>query len=71
MRAVIPIENLREAACLAAVERAVLATDGVTGLEIDLDGTAIVVDFDERVTDEQDLRRRVGLVRERAYGSSA
>lgn len=70
IRAVIAIENLREAACLAAVERAVLAHDGLTGLEVDLNGTAIVVDFDEQVTDELDLRTRVGLVAERADGSS-
>lgn len=60
MRSAITIHGLREPACLAAVERVVLATRGVTGLDVHLDGGMVVIDFDESVVDEADLRTRIG-----------
>lgn len=61
MRAIIAVDGLRARRCLAAVERAVLASPAVTSLDIDLATETIVVDFDERAIDAADLRDRVRL----------
>lgn len=56
VRAVVTVEGLRAGRCLAAVERAVLAAPGVLGVDINLVGGTIAIDYDNRVINEERLR---------------
>ena len=53
-------------ACVAAVEKAVKATDGVTNVSVSLIENAMTVDFDENATDNQCI---INAVKGAGYGA--